>query len=614
MQHTSKNEFLKRIAIIAFIQFVLMFIIVVRLYVLQVLHSEQYKTLSDDNRIRVRLTLPNRGHIYDRNGKPLATNTISYRTILIPEDAPDIKKTLQQVSSVLSLSQDEIDRILKKIKQKPRFLPTVVKDDLTWDQVSAIEINMLELPGLSVEEGRGRDYSLGRHTSHALGYIAAPSDEEAKTDKSLMLPGAKVGKNGIEKSYEASLQGIAGQKEVEVNAHGRIIRELRYTPSIPGKDLHLTLHKDLQDYTSKLLEPYNSVSAIVLDIHTGEVLSLVSVPGYDPELFFNGIDQKTWDGLINNKYAPMTNKVISGQYSPASTFKIAVALSALGVGVSPKENYFCPGFMMMGRHKFHCWKKGGHGSVDMHQAIMKSCDVFFYQTAKKIDEGPIISTAQNLGVGTKTGIDIPYEQSGFIASPEWKRRVKKLPWYPGDTILTSIGQGYVLMTPIQLALMMAEIANGGVKITPHLAKKENVPAGKSLNVSKKNLKFLLAALSDAVNSPSGTSYRSRIKEKKWQMGGKTGTAQVRRITMAERESGVRKESELPWELRNHSLFVGFAPVDNPRFAVAVVGAHLGFGSSFAAPMGKEILTKTQELMEKEDIEKAQQKKVQDNVQ
>lgn len=608
MQHTNKNDFLKRIAIVALIQFVLIFIIVVRLYVLQVLHSEQYKTLSDDNRIRIRLTLPNRGHIYDRNGKPLATNTISYRAILIPEDSPDPKKTLQHVSDLLKLSSDEIDKILKQIKQKPRFLPTVVKNDLTWDQVSAIEINMLEIPGLSVEEGRGRNYSLGRHTSHILGYISAPSDEDVKTDKSLMLPGAKVGKNGVEKFYESTLKGKAGQKEVEVNAHGRIIRELSYTSSIPGEDLHLTIHKDLQEFTAKLLEPYNSVGAVVIDVHSGEVLSMVSVPGYNPELFFNGIDHKTWNDLMENKYTPMTNKVISGQYSPASTMKGVVALAALESNVSKQESFYCPGFMMMGRHKFHCWKKGGHGNMNMKNALIKSCDVYFYQIAKKIDEAPIIAMARKFGIGQRTGIDVPYEQDGFIASPEWKKRVRKLPWYPGDTILTSIGQGYVLMTPIQLAVMMGQTVNGGYEITPRVVKKEIVLNPKSLNVSKDHLKFVQNALSEVVNTPGGTAYRSRIPEKKWRMGGKTGTAQVRRITMAERETGVRSGQELPWELRNHSLFVGFAPIDNPRYAIAIVGAHQGFGSSFAAPMAKKILTKTQELMEKEKT------KVQDHVQ
>lgn len=603
MQHVNKNDFLKRIAIIGLIQFILIFIVIVRLYVLQVLHSEQYKTLSDDNRIRVRLTLPSRGHIYDRNGQPLATNTINYRAIIIPEDSPDPKKALHQISSLLDLSEEEIEKILKQIKQKPRFLPTVIKNELTWDQVSAIEINMLELPGLSVEEGRGRNYSLGHHMSHVLGYISAPADEDVKDDKSLMLPGAKVGKNGIEKFYEEKLRGVAGQKEVEVNAHGRIIRELRYTPSIPGEDIQLTIHKELQLYTAKLLEPYNSVGAIVIDVHSGEVLSMVSVPGYDPELFFNGIDRKTWKSLMENKYTPMTNKVISGQYSPASTLKGIVALAALESGVSQKESFYCPGFMMMGRHKFHCWKKGGHGTVNMQSAIIKSCDVYFYQIAKKINEGPIIAMARKFGIGQKTGIDIPYEQDGFIANPEWKKRVRKLPWYPGDTILTSIGQGYVLMTPVQLAVMTAQTVNGGYKVIPHILKKDVSTEKEALNVSEKHLNFVKNALSDVVNSAGGTAYQSRIKEKKWRMGGKTGTAQVRRITMAERESGVRSGNELPWELRNHSLFIGFAPIDNPRFAIAIVGAHQGFGSSFAAPMANKILEKTQELMEKEKVEK-----------
>lgn len=322
---------------------------------------------------------------------------------------------------------------------------------------------------------------------------------------------------------------------------------------------------------------------------------MVSVPGFDPDLFYHGISECNWKSLLNGPYKPMVNKAIAGQYSPASIFKVVVALAALEAGEPIEASYNCPGYHMVGNHRFHCWKKGGHGPVNLYQALIRSCDVYFYYLARRIGEKAIIDMARRLGASQKTLIDLPNEAKGFLADPEWKKRVRKEGWYLGDTILTAIGQAYVLMTPLQMAKMMAQIANGGREVTPHLVKKKNLNNKGYISLQGRNIRRVLSALSDAVNKPGGTSYRSRIKEEGRYMGGKTGTAQVRRISMAERAKGVRKLDSIPWHLRDNALFVGFAPVHEPRYALAVICEHKGFGGVHAAPIGKLILEETQKI-------------------
>ena len=591
---------IKRILFVSVVQAFLLMLIVGRLYVLQVLHADKYATLSDDNRIRTRLILPQRGEILDRRSRVLAKNVDNYSAVIIPEDVQDLEKSLQGLQSTLALSKEDMDRIWKSLRQKKRFLPTVLKEELTWEQLSQIEVNTLKFPGVSIVQGYRRHYPLGKSIAHVLGYVSSPNEAEVQRNKTLILPGAKVGKSSLEAQYEEDLRGREGQKEVEVDARGRIIRELKYIPPVAGKELHLSLDEELQAYILELFEEkeIESGAAIVMDVHTGEVLSLVSVPGFNPDLFYHGIDVKSWKNLLSDVYKPITNKVIAGQYSPASIFKVIVAMAALEEGHSLQEAYSCPGYHRVGNHKFHCWKKGGHGSLNLYQALVKSCDVYFYQLARKLGEKPILKMAKKFGLAGVTGIDIPNEASGFLASPQWKKRVRKESWYLGDTILTAIGQAYVLNTPIQMAVMMAQMVNGGWKITPTLLKRSSKKRSKRIKVSFATLSAVMRALSDAVNVPGGTSYRSRIKEIKYAMGGKTGTAQVRRISMAERLAGVRKDKDIPWHLRDNSLFVGFAPIHAPRYVVALVAEHKGFGGVVAAPLGGKILAKAQALMEK----------------
>jgi penicillin-binding protein 2 len=600
------SSFFQRLVYFGWIQCFVAVIIVVRLFILQVLYVEEYKNLAEENRTRLRVNFAPRGHILDRWGVPLVKNIKSYNALIVPQECDDLSESLRTVSNLLHLTSPDKTNVLKKARSQPQFVPISLKNDLTWNQVATLELHNTELPGIYTEEGRARDYLINSHSSHIIGYISSPSQAQTEKNKVLLMPGAKIGKNGIESYYEKEIRGEIGQKSIEVNARGRIIRELKNTASKSGKDFHITIDKELQNYVGNLLSPYKSASSIVLDIHTGDILSMVSTPGYDPSLFFNGISHADWGQLINNPYAPMTNKIISGQYSPGSAFKVVIALAALEAGIDPNEEVFCPGFMMLGKHRFHCWKPHGHGKMNLSEALYESCDVYFYHMALKLKIGNILKMAKRLGVNQKTGIDLHGEQKGFIVGPKWKKRVKKEPWYPGDSILTSIGQGYVLMTPIQMAVMMAQIANGGHKVTPHLRldkttnqehKKEN------LGINPKHIDIVIKSLSEAVNNPKGTGYRARILKNQFRMGGKTSTAQVRRITMSERRSGVRQSRDLPWHLRDTAEFIGFAPIHNPRYAIAIVGEHEGWGGVFAAPKGRDILYKTQEIMEKREQKK-----------
>lgn len=596
-QHTH-HVTIKRVLFMGIVQAFLLMVIIGRLYILQVLHSEKYAMLSDDNRIRTRSVLPRRGEILDRRGRVLAKNIDNYRVEIIPEDTKDLEGVLERLASILKLGEKELYSIKKSLKQKKRFMPTTVKDALTWDQLSKIEVNTLSLPGVYIVQGYRRHYPLGKSVSHVLGYVSSPNEEEVQNNKTLILPGAKVGKSALEVYYEPTLRGEVGRREVEVDASGRIIREITHSSPAQGQDLHLSLDEDLQAYILELFEEKNveSGAAIVMDIHTGEVLSFVSVPGFDPDVFYHGIDSKSWRNLLQDPYKPITNKVISGQYSPASIFKIIVALAALEEGHLLEEVYTCPGYHYVGNHKFHCWKKGGHGPLNLYQSLVKSCDVYFYQLARKLGEKPILKMAERFGLKTSTGIDLPGEAVGFLANPQWKKRVRQESWYLGDTILTAIGQAYVLNTPIQMALMMAQVANGGWKVVPTLVKGGKKRKSKRLRVSSRSLKAVRDALSDAVNTSIGTSFRSRIQNPKHAMGGKTGTAQVRRISMAERVAGIRKDKDIPWHLRDNSLFVGFAPVQKPQYVVAIVAEHKGFGGVVAAPLGGRILEKVQQIM------------------
>lgn len=575
-----------------------------RLYYLQVVQSSRYATLADENRINLRLIPPLRGRIFDRRHRPLAANRQTYRVLIVAEQANDVEATLDALNQIVVISDGERQRALRELARRRKFVPVTVRDNLDWDDVARIEVNAPDLPGIGIDEGQSRYYPHAEAFAHVLGYVAAVSERERTGDPLLELPGFRTGKAGLEKTYDLALRGTAGRSEVEVNALGRVIRELRRTEGVPGADIVTTLDLDLQRLASERLGE-ESGAVVVLDVHSGDVLALVSRPSYDPNAFSRGLSSGEWRDLITNARAPLTNKAIAGQYAPGSTFKVAVAMAGLERGViTPVTTVTCYGQIRLGRQRFHCWKRGGHGTLDLRGAITQSCDVYFYEVAKRLGIDRISAMAQRLGLGQVLGLDLPGEQSGLLPSTDWKVATIGTPWQTGETLISGIGQGYVLATPLQLAVMTARLCNGGDEVSPHLTRDLVTGEGiqkraqhekRSLGLSAADIRVVLDGMIGVVNGRRGTARRSAIKEKGMEMAGKTGTSQVRRISKAEREAGVYKNEDLPWERRDHALFVGYAPIHAPRYAVAVVVEHGGGGSKAAAPIAHDVLLAAQKL-------------------
>jgi penicillin-binding protein 2 len=596
------KQFSRRAALLAGGQAVLISALVGRMYFLQVIESKRYKTLADENRVNFRLLAPLRGRIVDRFGVPIADNQQNYRVLLIPERTDNIEITLLRLGSLIPISKNEKKHIMREVHRKRSFVPVTLRENLSWEDVARIEVNTPDLPGIIIDVGQSRFYPYALETAHVLGYVAAVSEGEATGDPLLELPGFRIGKSGVEKVYDLALRGTSGSSQVEVNAFGRVIRELERNEGQPGTRLQLTIDTELQKLASEKLRS-ESGSVVVMDIHSGDVLAMVSTPGYDPNAFNKGLSAAEWNALISNDRSPLINKTIGGHYAPGSTFKMVVALAALEKGViSSESEVFCSGETKLGNATFHCWKRGGHGITKLKKGISQSCDVYFYEIAKRTGIERIAEMARRFGLGTRLGLDLPGEKPGLIPSNEWKKVVTGTPWQQGETLLAGIGQGYVLTTPLQLAVMTARLVNGGVAVTPRLTHdiiplngvvRRNKEENKDIGLIPAHLALVREAMNTAVNVPGGTAFRSRIKKPEFRMGGKTGTAQVRRISKLERETRVLKNSELPWKVRDHALFVGFAPVDSPRYAISVVVEHGGGGSKVAAPIARDVLEMTQ---------------------
>ncbi|CAA7620472.1 penicillin-binding protein 2 [Magnetospirillum sp. UT-4] len=573
-----------------------------RMYYLQVVESDKYTMLAEDNRVSLRLLAPPRGPILDRNGIAMAINQHNYRVLVVAEASPSLDYTLDALSRIITLTDHDRARIHKETRRRRSFVPITVRENLSWEDVARIEVNAPDLPGVLIDVGQSRFYPLESLGAHILGYVAAVSEADLTNDPLEELPGFRVGKAGVEKIYDLALRGAGGTSSVEVNAVGRVIRELERREGEPGVDLTLTLDIRLQEYAAQRLGD-ESAAAVVMDIHSGEVIVMASTPSFDPNAFNRGLTPDEWKDLINNPRAPLQNKAISGTFAPGSTFKLIVALAALESGqINPAQTVFCKGHTEMGSIKFHCWKKGGHGSVDLIAGIKHSCDVYFYEVARRVGIDKIAEVARRFGLGVPTGIDLPNERNGLMPDRDWKRKALKQPWHPGETLINGIGQGYCLATPLQLATMTARIANGGLAVVPHVARdhidgkdatSRSAPNWPSCGVQQKNLALIRKGMNAVSNEPGGTAFRARIDQEGMWLSGKTGTAQVRRITMRERETGVKKNEELPWKERDHALFVAYAPEENPRFAIAVVVEHGGGGSAVAAPIARDIMIEVQ---------------------
>ena len=576
-----------------------------RMYYLQVIESEKYKVLADENRISMRLLAPPRGRVLSRDGEVLAVNQLNYRVVVVPEQTGSVAATLDVISNILNLSEGERRRILREVARKRRFLPITIRDNLNWEDVARIAVNAQDLPGVSIDSGSNRYYPYGPEVSHLVGYVAPPAESDLTGDPLLELPDFRIGRNGIERIYDLAMRGKAGTTQLEVNATGRPIRELTRVEGEPGLDVTLTIDLQLQRKLNELIAHQESGAAVLIDVHTGEILALSSTPSYDPNEFSKGIPANLWRQLISDQRHPLNNKAVSGTFAPGSTFKMMTAIAALEQQViTPEQRIGCRGHVELGDAKFHCWKKGGHGPVDLVDGIKYSCDVYFYELARRTGIDKIAEVAKRYGLGQTVGIDLPNEKSGLIPTRAWKRATLGAAWAQGESLVNGIGQGYITATPLQLAVMTARLVNGGYAVQPRLtrdlingrvAAERPVQSWPQMSVSPQIVNLVLRGTRAVVNDPRGTAFKARIIDKQnpqFAMGGKTGTAQVRRITEEERRVGLRKPEQVPWRERDHALFVGYAPVDDPKYAVAVVIEHGGGGSTVAGPIARDILHET----------------------
>ena len=568
-----------------------------RMQSMQVEQADQFRLLAEENRINMRLLPPARGLLFDRNGLPIAENEQNYRVVMVREDAGDVDEVLARLLDIVNLDPNDVERAKEEMRRRSPFVPVTIADRLDWDDVARINVNAPALPGISAEVGLSRRYPWGTDLAHVTGYVGPVSDYDLSRiddqDPLLQIPKFQIGKTGVENKLEHTLRGSAGTKRIEVNALGRVMREIDRQEGIPGKDVQLTIDARLQSYIEARLEG-ESAGAVVIDLEDGDLRAVVSAPSFDPNLFVRGISTTDWTALNENKYRPLAAKAVQGTYPPGSTFKMVTGLAALEAGVvSPDETVYCPGYTNVGGTRFHCWRSGGHGNINFHESLKQSCDCYYYEISQRVGIDKIAEMARKLGLGIRHDVPLSAVAEGLAPDKAWKRSARGEEWRIGDTVNASIGQGYVLASPLQLAIMTARIATGR-EVNPRLIKSVDgiaTPSGMggSLGLNENLLRRCRASMDAVVNHSRGTAGRSRIEAPEMKMAGKTGTSQVRRITAEERARGVTSNADLPWERRDHALFVSYAPVENPRFAVAVVVEHGGGGSTAAAPIARDVM-------------------------
>ncbi|MDP4034292.1 MAG: penicillin-binding protein 2 [Pseudorhodobacter sp.] len=568
-----------------------------RMRYLQVDQADQYRLLAEENRISIRLIPPTRGLIQDRNGRLIAGNEQNYRVVITREDAGDVQAVLQRLSSLIPLTGEEIDRVFKDAKRRSPFVPIIVADRLSWENMSKIAMNAPSLPGVSPEVGLSRIYPLDSDFAHIVGYVGPVSEADLAAledpDPLMQIPKFQIGKIGVERWTEDTLRGRAGARRIEVNAVGRVMRELGRRDGDPGKDIRLTIDAGIQNFAQVRLGE-ESAAAVAMDVQSGDILAIASAPSFDPNLFVRGISQTDYSALTENDHRPLANKSVQGAYPPGSTFKMVTALAALDAGlIDAKTTIRCPGYYEVGGRRFHCWKRSGHGSVSLNRGLAESCDVYFYEIAQKVGIDKIAMMGRSLGLGQRHDLPMSAITDGLMPDKAWKQQRYGQDWRIGDTINAAIGQGYVLTSPLHLAVMTARIATGRA-VVPRLlhmidAKPVPIEPPEALGIDATNLAAVQRGMFEVMNGPRGTARSSRIEDASLQMAGKTGTSQVRNISTAERASGVISNDQLPWKARDHALFVCFAPFEAPRVAVSVVVEHGGGGSTVAAPIARDIL-------------------------
>ncbi len=576
-----------------------------RLYQLQILDNAKYKKLSEKNSVRIKLIAPPRGIIKDRFGIEMAVNKNSYGIQMIPEEITarglTVEEILNRISELIPLTEKEKEKVLNNIKKKRAFFPVFIKNNLGWDEMAKLQVKNLDFTGVYVEEGKRRYYPFGEIAAHVIGYVSDVTEQELRSDSDpvLQLPDFKTGKAGVEKLMDKQLRGSAGETIQVVNASGRVIETLddKKKKTVAGQNIVLTIDKRLQEFALHRIQE-ESASAVIMDIFTGDVLMMISVPTYNPNIFLaEDNSAEEFNKLLLNPRNPFMNKAIEGLYAPGSTFKMISALAALTEGkITPNTKINCTGHLDYGDGRYHCWKTSGHGLLDLEQSLQHSCDIFYYTIATKLQMDSIQEMAYRFGLGDYTGIELANEKKGQVPSVSWKRNYKSENWYTGDTITASIGQGFTLVTPLQLAVMVSRIANDGIAVKPRILKGEyeNV-FFPQMNIDSRYLNLVKKGMFSVINKPNGTGKTAAFEYNGQQMAGKTGTTQVKRITREERMHGVIRQENLPWKYRNHALFVGYAPYKNPRFAVSVVVEHGMSGSGAAAPIARDLMIKTLEL-------------------
>ena len=605
--------------------------IVARLFSLQISENKKYLTLSDKNRLREWRLPPIRGEFLDFFGNTVAGNLKVYQLHVIPEQVENFKYLMIRLKDILQMSDYEYSKIIKKKNSQKSWETLIVSENLTWNQFSKVNFYLHELVGAKPVLSVARHYPLEENFTHVLGYVSEASEIDIINNEKIKknhVPGLRVGKTGLEKIFEKDLIGSNGVKRYEVNAYGKRISQLDFKKGEKGKNIKLTVDSEIQILSNELLKN-KSGSISVMDIYTGEIIAMHSSPSFNPNLFIHGISQKEWDKIRSDELKPLINKTISGLYSPGSTIKPLVALSALENDViSPNFKVRCNGKMEMYGQTYHCWKDKGHGIMDLRDGIKQSCDIFFYETARKLGVDRLKETLTKFGLGNKVLSELKSDEKiGLVPDTKWKKNNLGTGWVLGETLLTGIGQGYIQTTPLQLCLMTAQLANGGYKIYPKIVYDDSETSANEIknkmkefenkeeqNVSSlikkgqtlfsryaqnrhynlfrnpENVKFVLEAMFSSTNEIMGTSYKSRIEDKKYQFAGKTGTAQVKKITAEQRELDL-KTSQIPYKDRDHALFIAYGPYINPRYALSIIVEHGGSGSSTAAPMAKKLFRK-----------------------
>lgn len=594
---TSHRRVSRRGLIVGGVQLALIGALGWRMRYLQLDQAEEFRLLAEENRVNVRLLPPPRGMVFDAEGRIIAENEQNYRVVIVREDAGDVDAALSELSRLVNLSSDQVEEAREDILARPPFVPVTIADRLSWEDVAKVSANAPALQGIHADFGLSRHYPRGADFAHILGYVGPVSDYDLSRiddqDPLLQIPRFQIGKTGVENKLERDLRGRAGSRKIEVNAVGRVMRELAREEGTPGRDLQLTIDSRLQNYVQARLGD-ESASAVVIDCENGDLKAIGSAPAFDPNLFVRGISVSDYRALNENKFRPLRNKAVQDHYPPGSTFKMVTAMAALENGdVSPGETVWCGGHTDVSGLRFHCWKRGGHGWVDLKKSLRESCDLYYYDIAQRTGIDRIAETARTLGIGVPFDLPMNAVADGLAPDKEWKARSQGADWRIGDTVNASIGQGYVLASPLQLAVMCARIATGRA-VTPRIiASKGGVSepsgAGAPLPLSDAHLRRIREAMYAVTNDRKGTAYGSRVIADDFRIAGKTGTTQVRRITAEERARGITRNEDRIWEHRDHALYVSFAPYDNPKYAVAVVVEHGGSGSRAAAPVARDIL-------------------------